>query len=223
MPSMERLNWLIGEISRGRNAHVSFSGNAISQKEKIKFVLDAEIDGASFTRPCVLHALNAVKVAMSHGTVSDKGHWHRSSNTSVVEFWIQVAKERRDALSANSDQSDALVGSLPLTDVEVHSGDHQPDSDTLMLVAESPDNACDDDQTMVQDTVDRATFAQTTEGKNVDVGSEGDGGGASAGMGTASSSGPISENISFLDVYRGRRMPKEDQVNNLFLNKTSTA
>ena len=89
MPSLNRLNWLVNEVARGRSAHVSFSYNAATNTEKVKFVLDA-VDGICMYRPCVLHALNSVKLAMADAVVTDKGHKHHSSKRSVVEYWVRI-------------------------------------------------------------------------------------------------------------------------------------
>ena len=61
MASSVRLQWLITELHKGRTAHVSFSFNAVTNKEKIKFVLGDSYCLKNIYRPCLLGAFEAAK------------------------------------------------------------------------------------------------------------------------------------------------------------------
>ena len=72
----------------GRSAHVSFSYNASTQSEKIKFTLDNAYDAHGTYRPLLFGALLAAQHAIDCAVTTDKGH--KSSNGStVVEFWCK--------------------------------------------------------------------------------------------------------------------------------------
>ncbi len=87
--SLNRLQWLISEVHKGRSVFVTFSHNQVTQREKVKFVLDDAYSTATVYRPCVMAALSAVRVAVSSSIVTDKGHKSKSDNRTVMEFWIQ--------------------------------------------------------------------------------------------------------------------------------------
>ena len=88
MVSVARLDWLVHQVHGGRCVNVTFSYNAKLQREKIKFVLDANSPtAASIYRPCIFGALSAVAQAVEFAVVTDKGH-RSSDGRTVVEFWV---------------------------------------------------------------------------------------------------------------------------------------
>ena len=88
MSSLCRLQWLTSQIHMGRSAHVSFSHNASTQSEKIKFTLDNAYDLHGTCRPLLFGALLAAQHAIDCAVTTDKGH--KSSNgLTVVEFWCK--------------------------------------------------------------------------------------------------------------------------------------
>ena len=101
MSTLQRINWLIQEISSGRNAFVTFSFNKKTRKEKITFKLDRYYHDTAVYRPCVLGALWAAHAAVQSSISTDKGHTSKSSGCTVVEFWLQ--QPGNDADNAKND------------------------------------------------------------------------------------------------------------------------
>ena len=97
MCSNERFTWLTHEIWLGRSASVSFSYNAESNREKIKFVLKSGYSSKGVYRPALLAALSGLEVALANSIVTDKGHYSRSRSESVVEFWLQQLPDTNHA------------------------------------------------------------------------------------------------------------------------------
>ena len=93
MSSSQRLQWLLGEVHNGRNAHVTFSYNVQYKREKVKFVLEESYAAGGVYRPCVMAALCAIQSALLNSIVTDKGHKSYRDNRSIVEFWIQQVRE----------------------------------------------------------------------------------------------------------------------------------
>ena len=97
MPSICRLQWLTSQIHMGRSAHVSFSFNASTGVEKIKFTLDSAFTSRGVFRPVLFGALLAAQHALDTSITTDKGH-KSSAGCTVVEFWCkQPPLERIDA------------------------------------------------------------------------------------------------------------------------------
>ena len=88
MSSRKRLQWLASEINAGRSAFVTFSYNAFTRREKVKFTLERSYGVAGMSRPCVMGALLAVQTACITSVSTDKGHTSSDGRT-VVEFWVQ--------------------------------------------------------------------------------------------------------------------------------------
>ena len=88
MSSLLRLQWLTAEIHCGRSAQVSFSYNAQSQKEKIKFSLDSSYQANGVYRPLLFGALLAAQHALDSSITTDKGH-KSSDGCTVIEFWCK--------------------------------------------------------------------------------------------------------------------------------------
>ena len=66
MVSHARLAWLSNEIWKGRSASVSFTFNAVNQREKVKFVLGEEYGIAnSVYRPVLLSAILQFRLPVS--------------------------------------------------------------------------------------------------------------------------------------------------------------
>ena len=86
--SAKRLQWLAYELSCGRNCCVSFSYNAATKKEKIKFVLFDGYCLVGVYRPCLLGAMSAATLAIDCSITTDKGH-RSSGGSTTVEFWIK--------------------------------------------------------------------------------------------------------------------------------------
>ena len=87
--SQSRIDWLYQQIGKGRAASVRMSYNPKTLTEKILFTLEQPIAGSTSTyRPCLLHALHALRVAISHSILTDKGH-SGSDGRSIVEFWLK--------------------------------------------------------------------------------------------------------------------------------------
>ena len=89
MSSMNRLQWLALQIHSGQSAFVTFSYNFRTSTEKVKFTLTDDCLGNTTYRPCVMAALSGIQSAMSSSIVCDKGHRSKSSNQTVIEFWIR--------------------------------------------------------------------------------------------------------------------------------------
>lgn len=108
MSSLLRLQWLTAEIHHGRCAQVSFSYNAQSRKEKIKFTLDSSYGVAGVYRPLLFGALLAAQHALDSSITTDKGH-KSSDGITVVEFWCQQLPEARtDVTTAVVQQADVI-------------------------------------------------------------------------------------------------------------------
>ena len=88
MPSICRLQWLTSQIHMGRSAHVSFSFNASTGVEKIKFTLDSAFTSRGVFRPLLFGALLAAQHALDTSITTDKGH-KSSAGCTVVEFWCK--------------------------------------------------------------------------------------------------------------------------------------
>ena len=88
MSTLQRLQWLASQILAGRSAFVTFSFNALTRREKVKFTLDSSFDVSGSPRPCVMGALLAVQHACLSSVSTDKGH-SSSDGRTVVEFWVQ--------------------------------------------------------------------------------------------------------------------------------------
>ena len=88
MSTLQRLQWLASQILAGRSAFVTFSFNALTRREKVKFTLDSSFDVSGSPRPCVMGALLAVQHACMSSVSTDKGH-SSSDGRTVVEFWVQ--------------------------------------------------------------------------------------------------------------------------------------
>ena len=92
MASSRRLQWLITELHQGRSAHVSFSYNAVTKREKVKFILDDAYNMHGVYRPCLQGALLSAQHAFHSSITTDKGHTS-SKGCTIVEFWCQQLPE----------------------------------------------------------------------------------------------------------------------------------
>ena len=111
--SANRLEWLIGEIQRGRAAHVSFSYNQETRREKVTFVLESNYHHQAGHRPCILGELDAVRCACDSSITTDKGH-SASNGKTTVEFWLkQLSHAEADGCATfvqpDGPMSDGLV------------------------------------------------------------------------------------------------------------------
>lgn len=88
MSSTQRLQWLVQEIHLGRNTYVSFSFNELTQREKVKFVLESSYSCSGIYRPCVMGALLSAQAAIESSISTDKGHTSSDKRT-IVEFWFK--------------------------------------------------------------------------------------------------------------------------------------
>jgi len=121
--SSSRLLWLIDEVHKGRSASVSFSYNAVTCREKLKFVLEDAYSCTNVYRPCILAALTSLHAAVLTSIVTDKGHKSHTNGNTIVEFWIQqppmestFTENRRDSFGTQ------------LVSPETPPGIHTPDS-----------------------------------------------------------------------------------------------
>ena len=87
--SLNRFQWLTCEVHKGRSVFVTFSYNAKSRKEKIKFVLEDDYSVRTVYRPCVMAALSAVHAALLNCIVTDKGHRSTNGGNTIIEYWLQ--------------------------------------------------------------------------------------------------------------------------------------
>ena len=100
MTTADRLNWLVTEVHRGRNAFVSFSLNPSTCKEKVKFTLTSSCSATHIYRPCLLAALMGMRDAIDFSVSTDKGHTSKSSGDTVVEFWLKQPPSDQPVLTA---------------------------------------------------------------------------------------------------------------------------
>jgi hypothetical protein len=115
MSAANRLDWLIGEIARGRIAYVTLSYNPHTSTEKVKFTLEESYSQCGVYRPCVMNALNAIKVGLDSSIVTDKGHASTSTRKSVVQFWIKqiTCNSQHTASQSDPNSSATVVNDVP--------------------------------------------------------------------------------------------------------------
>ena len=89
MSAIDRIRWIFSEVSNGRSVSASFSYNAATGREKVKFVIQDTYSFKGVYRPCLLGAIAAVSDATAYSIVTDKGHRSDSKSTSVIEFWLK--------------------------------------------------------------------------------------------------------------------------------------
>jgi hypothetical protein len=95
----------MAEVANGRGAHVTFSYNPSTTKEKVKFILERSYSDYGVHRPCLLNAINTIKASLEGSIVTDKGHASTSKGQSIVEFWIKQVTCSSQLIEFQTDQS----------------------------------------------------------------------------------------------------------------------
>ena len=98
MSSLQRLQWLLGEVHNGRNAHVTFSYNVQYTREKVKFVLEESYAAGGVYRPCVMAAHSASAGSPTRLSSTDVQQEQRQQSSSFprdIQRTAQLASPRK--------------------------------------------------------------------------------------------------------------------------------